>query len=64
MKKEKVYMKVTRDKFELPICVATSVEELSRKTNDSRTKIRNTIKNSKRRGAKKCIYQEIEIENE
>lgn len=64
MKKDVVYMKVTNDKYELPIYVCDSINELSKKTNVKQSSLRMAIYQSKKSKNKKCIYQQVRLEDE
>lgn len=64
MKKDVVYMKVTNDKYELPIYVCDSIDELSEKTNVKKASLRTAIYKAKVSKTKKCIYQQVRLEDE
>ena len=54
-------MKVTRDKYELPIAIADSIPELARITNSNENTIRSALSHCKNGRTQKCVYQAIEI---
>lgn len=57
----KTYMLVTEDKYELPIAVAESIEELAEITGVSTTSIRGAIWRAKKLGSKS---KWIEVEHD
>ena len=57
----KVYMKVTRDRYELPIAIADSVVELARITGSNVVTIRSALCHQRSGRNKNSVYQEIEI---
>lgn len=58
--KKVLYMKVTNDKYELPLCVCDSVTELSHKTGYPKSSIHSMLT----RHQKGWVRVEIEIEEE
>lgn len=58
-----VYMKVTTDKYELPVGVADSVAELSKLTGKSANNISSMLSHAKKNGCKSQIV-EVEIDDE
>lgn len=61
---KKLYMKVTQDKFELPICVCSSVPELAARCGVQPNSIWQAIARAKRRPSRKSIYRVVEIEED
>ena len=57
----KVYMKTTRDRYELPIAIADSPIELSRITNDDVSTIRSALCHVRSGRNKNSVYVEVEI---
>lgn len=57
----KVYMKTTRDRYELPIAIADSPIELARITNDDVSTIRSALCHVRNGTHKNSVYKEIEI---
>ena len=57
----KVYMKVTRDRLELPIYVADTISELARMTDSNEGVIRSSLSHMKSGRNKNSVYREIEI---
>lgn len=56
-----VYMKVTRDKYELPIAVADSVRELSRMTGATENSIWSNITHQKKGRIKRGSFKRVDI---
>lgn len=56
-----VFMKVTRDKYELPIAIADSIQELARITGSNENTIRSELSHAKTKKRKRSIYQKVEI---
>lgn len=56
-----VYMKVTRDKYELPIAVADSVRELSRMTGTTENSIWSNITHQKTGEIKRGSFKRVDI---
>lgn len=58
----KLYMKVTSDKFELPLCVAETIRELALKTGHPETSIRSILSRN-RTGSCVCnsCFKEVEL---
>ena len=56
-----LYMKVTRDEYELPLAVADSVEELSRMTGSTEGSIWSTLSHQKTGRIKSGSFKRIEI---
>jgi hypothetical protein len=57
-------MKVTKDKYELPVIVADSIEELSEKCDVSVSSIYSAISHSKRSKTGKSMYRRVVIEDD
>ena len=57
----KVYMKTTRDRYELPIAIADSQIELARITNDDVSTIRSALCHVRNGKHKNSVYVEVEI---
>lgn len=57
----KLYLMVTDDKYELPIAVATNVNELSRMSGKSVNTIRSAISHKKAGRIKRSMFCEIKI---
>ena len=60
----KVYMKVTNDKYELPVAIADTIGELAKITNTDDRTIRSAICHVKSGRRKSSMYKEIEIGDE
>lgn len=58
-----LFMKVTKDKYELPIAVAESVHELSLMTGDKKMSIWNAIGHRNRTGYK-TAYVRVEVDDD
>lgn len=58
-----VYMKVTKDKYELPLIIADSVKELAERLNINPNNISSSLSHAKHRGHY-SPYRKIEIEDE
>lgn len=56
-----VYMKVTRDKYELPIAIADTVGELARMTGASKETIFSNISHQKRGSIRKGSFKRVDI---
>lgn len=62
--KKKLWMKVTNDKYELPIAVAENIPELARMTGLSEKSLY-SLYSRKRKGVKPCKgYVEVYIDDE
>lgn len=61
--KNVVYMKVTRDKYELPVAVADSATELARILDVNRKSIISAISREKVGKTKWSAYKRVEIDN-
>ena len=59
-----LYMEVSHDKYELPICVAGSLDELARMTGRTKSGIACHISHAKQLGYKFCKYVRVEIEED
>ena len=57
----KIYMKVTRDRFEFPVAIADSAAELARITGANVNTIRSSICHQKQGRNKNSVYREVEI---
>lgn len=62
-KKETVYMKVTKDKYELPVAVANSARELANIIGIKENSIHSAISHSKNDGWHSC-YIKVELDEE
>lgn len=58
-----VWMKVTRDKYELPVAVADTAGELARKVGVDSHVIYTRLRMAKQKGIR-CIYVKVEIDEE
>lgn len=58
-----VYMKVTKDKYELPVAIADTALELAEICGTTRTNILSAIINAKKRG-QNSVYKKVEIEED
>ncbi len=64
MKKKKpkyIWMLVTTDKYELPLCVADSSKELAEMVGTNEVNVRTAVAHAKRRG-NNCKYKKIKID--
>lgn len=61
MMKRFVYMKVTPDKYELPIAIADTAQELARITGSSVNTIYSAISNYRAGRTKRSVYVQVEI---
>lgn len=59
----RVYMKVSKDKYELPVAVAATMQELAMMCGTSVNAINSAICHSKVRGGR-CVYVKVEIDDE
>lgn len=59
----KIWMSVSRDKYEHPVCVADSIEELAELCGVKTSSIRSYISHSKKLGTR-CKYVAVEVEDE
>lgn len=57
-----LYIKVTKDKFELPVAVADSVIELAEMTGTTKNTIYSTMSHLKEGRIKWSAYQKVEVE--
>jgi hypothetical protein len=64
MKRNEIWIKVTRDKYELPVAVADSVQELSAMTGHSVQTIRSIISRQKHGRIKFSQFIRIPVEEE
>lgn len=64
MNRDEVWMKVTRDKFQLPIAVADSIRELSQITGHSEDTIRSSISHQKHGRIKRSSFIRVSMEEE
>ena len=60
----KLYIAVAPDKYELPIAVAGSVQELSRMAGASCNTIASSISHSRQNGRKRSRYHRVEVEDD
>lgn len=58
-----VYMKVTKDEYELPVAIADSIAELAKMLGVTRQHIYDSMRHAKQRGHK-TPYIKVEIEKE
>lgn len=58
-----LWMKVTMDKYELPLAVADSSRELARCLGVSASTVASVVSNAKRRGGR-CCYVKVEIDDD
>ena len=58
-----LYMKVTRDKYELPVAVAETKAELARILGMEREKVRSAFAKAKKYGYKHSTYVEVEVDD-
>lgn len=58
-----LWMKVTDDKYELPLMVAKSAGELARMTGQKRSSICSCISHAEKRGGKSC-YVRVKVEDD
>lgn len=59
-----IWMLVTNDKYELPVCIADTAEELSRLSGFSVNSIRASVAHVKSGRQKSSIFKKIELEDE
>lgn len=57
----KLYMMVTKDKYELPLCVAGSTEEMARMVGTTKNSIASAISHAKQKD-KWCKYVIVEVD--
>ena len=57
----KLYMLVTKDKYELPLCVADSLDELAEMVHSTKNSIASAISHAKQKD-KWCKYVKVEID--
>lgn len=62
--KKHLYIKVSRDKYELPVAVAETAGELARMLGVSEGMIRSRISNAKKGYRGKSVYRLVEWEEE
>lgn len=60
----KVYIQVTRDKYELPVAVADSPSELARMTGANRNTVNSTLALFRKGKYKNPKYREVEIDDD
>ena len=60
-KKKNIWLEVTRDKYELPVKIADSVEELAEMCGTSKNTIMSTISNWKKGRLKTCRFRKVEL---
>ena len=58
-----VYMKITTDRYELPVAVADTGEELAEICGVSRNNVYNTIRKARINGYR-CQYVRVEVEDD
>lgn len=59
----KIWMTVTNDKYEFPVIIEESIEELAEKTGKATHTIRSAISHAKMRGGR-CQYHCVEVEDD
>lgn len=59
-----LYMKVTRDEYELPVAVAETKAELARMLGMKREKVRSAFAKVKKYGYKHPTYVVVEVEDD
>ena len=57
----KLYMMVTKDRYELPLCVADSLDELAVMVDSTKNSIASAISHAKQKG-RKCKYVKVEVD--
>lgn len=60
---EYVWMEVTRDKYEFPVCVASTATELARILGKSESTIYNAIYRARGRGGR-CRYVKVPLQED
>ena len=60
----KLYLRVTKDKYELPVAVADSPRELAKMTGVSRDTILSSLSHVKDGRIRNSIYKMVEVEDE
>lgn len=63
MREKYLFLEVTTDHLELPLAVASSVEELARLRCVTANNIHHSLKNAQKKGIK-CKYIKVRIEEE
>ena len=63
-KKNYLFLRITQDKYQLPLAVAGSVRELARMIGVSRNTIASAICHSERQHWKKSAYVRVEVDDE
>ena len=63
-KQRTVYMKVTQDRYELPVAIADTVAELAWKVGVDEHFIRSAISREKHGKIRRSVYKRVEIEEE
>lgn len=61
---KKLYMKVTRDRYELPLCVCSSVVELAARCGVTPSNIWKCLHRARERGYERPMYRVVEIEED
>lgn len=59
----KLYMAVTRDRFELPVAVADSAQELARMVGVSKRTIERRLSDNKHHPGRRSIYHRVLVED-
>ena len=59
-----LYMKVTRDEYELPVAVAETKAELARMLGLSKANVRSTFAKVKKYGYKHSTYVVVEVDDD
>lgn len=60
----KIYMRVTDDKYELPVAIADTETELARMLGVRRNAVASALSNHKAGRHKKTVYRCVEIDDE
>ena len=62
--KRKLWLLVSEDKYELPLCVAETARELGEMIGVNELRIINTVAQYKRRGKTFCRYVKLEFDDD
>ena len=60
----KLYLRVTKDKYELPVAVADSPRELAKMTGVSRATILSALSHAKTGTVRSSVYKLVEVEDD
>lgn len=58
-----LWLKVTKDEYELPLAVGNSASDLARQVGVSRSTIISVMSNAKKRGGR-CCYVKVEVDDD